>query len=312
MDTSTIGIKIADGSYFPVLEESAEGAKRLVLTTVKDNQRSVQIDFYRGGDEGAPAEEANYLGSLLVEDVTAGEQGTPEIELKMQLDMEGNFHAEAVESENGERQSLSLNLVALEAGENYEIPDFDLEEDLPGETSDFSVASDLENLEEDILGDREDFIEEDSGKNRTHPLLLVGFVILGLAAVFLLALLLFRLFQGPPVPPLEAKSDVPVEIVQETEPAAAETDSPEAADTGGSPNNKSSTVEKAVNAGKTGDKGDDETNGVWYRIRRGDTLWDLSSSFYRTPWLYGKIAKENDIKDPDLIFAGNQLFIPEQ
>ncbi len=33
MAGSTIGIKIADGSYYPVLEESFTGTKRLTLTT---------------------------------------------------------------------------------------------------------------------------------------------------------------------------------------------------------------------------------------------------------------------------------------
>jgi nucleoid-associated protein YgaU len=51
--------------------------------------------------------------------------------------------------------------------------------------------------------------------------------------------------------------------------------------------------------------------GVWYRLKWGDTLWNLSVSFYRTPWLYGLIAVENDIKNPDVIYAGTDIFIPE-
>jgi nucleoid-associated protein YgaU len=52
--------------------------------------------------------------------------------------------------------------------------------------------------------------------------------------------------------------------------------------------------------------------GVWYWIRRGDTLWDISSNFYRNPWRYGQIAEENSIRNPDLIFAGSKIFIPEK
>ena len=48
MAGSTIGIKIADGSYYPVLAEGFTGTKRLTLTTVKDDQDRVQIDLYRG------------------------------------------------------------------------------------------------------------------------------------------------------------------------------------------------------------------------------------------------------------------------
>ena len=39
----------ADGSFYPVLEEGTPGRKRVILTTVKDNQGGAQIDLYRGG-----------------------------------------------------------------------------------------------------------------------------------------------------------------------------------------------------------------------------------------------------------------------
>ncbi|MBA7660883.1 hypothetical protein ES703_68889 [subsurface metagenome] len=51
--------------------------------------------------------------------------------------------------------------------------------------------------------------------------------------------------------------------------------------------------------------------GVSYLIKRGDTLWDISSTYYRNPWLYPKIARANGIIDPDIIFAGKTIFIPE-
>ena len=48
-----------------------------------------------------------------------------------------------------------------------------------------------------------------------------------------------------------------------------------------------------------------------YRIRKGDTLWDISATYYRNPWLYLRLARANSIRNPDLIFAGEKLFIPE-
>ena len=56
---------------------------------------------------------------------------------------------------------------------------------------------------------------------------------------------------------------------------------------------------------------EDRLGGVWYWIRWGDTLWDISYSFYRTLWLYSKIAGANNITNPDLIYANTRLFIPE-
>ena len=49
---------------------------------------------------------------------------------------------------------------------------------------------------------------------------------------------------------------------------------------------------------------------VTYRIKWGDTLWDLADSYYQNPWLYNKIAKANNIKNPDLIISGTDIVIP--
>ena len=50
--------------------------------------------------------------------------------------------------------------------------------------------------------------------------------------------------------------------------------------------------------------------GVSYKIRWGDTLWDISEAFYRTPWLYPRIARFNNIRNPDLIIAGSTIKVP--
>jgi hypothetical protein len=48
-----------------------------------------------------------------------------------------------------------------------------------------------------------------------------------------------------------------------------------------------------------------------YIIKRGDTLWDISSSFLKDPFLWPFIWKANPfITNPDLIYPGNQLAIP--
>ena len=49
---------------------------------------------------------------------------------------------------------------------------------------------------------------------------------------------------------------------------------------------------------------------VRYRIRWGDTLWDISGNFYKNPWNYKKIARYNKIKNPHKIIAGTYITIP--
>jgi nucleoid-associated protein YgaU len=51
-------------------------------------------------------------------------------------------------------------------------------------------------------------------------------------------------------------------------------------------------------------------SGAPYRIRWGDTLWDISEAFYRNPWLYLRIARFNNIRNPDLIVSGTIIRIP--
>ena len=45
--SKSIGIKLADGTFYPILEEGVPAKKRMELTTVKDNQETVQVDLYR-------------------------------------------------------------------------------------------------------------------------------------------------------------------------------------------------------------------------------------------------------------------------
>ena len=80
---SKIGIKLADGTFFPILDEDALSEQSLELTTVRENQESVQINLFKQVDETEP----EYIGSLIVEDVSTGAAGDPTINLKIKLDM---------------------------------------------------------------------------------------------------------------------------------------------------------------------------------------------------------------------------------
>ncbi|MCL2373869.1 MAG: LysM peptidoglycan-binding domain-containing protein, partial [Treponema sp.] len=50
--------------------------------------------------------------------------------------------------------------------------------------------------------------------------------------------------------------------------------------------------------------------GVPYRIRYGDTLWDIAEAFYRDPLLYPHIARFNNIRNPNLIISGTLIHVP--
>lgn len=344
MSNSTIGIKIANGSFFPIIDEEKKGKKRLTLTTVQDEQSSMQIDLYRG--TGTELENAAYLGSLIIENIESAHRGDPEIELLLGIDEKGNLNASANDKVTGEGQSLHVSLEALSEDGIYEVPDFELDEsfgpDFEEETEEETEEKPEEEFDTtgmDELSEEEDSygvpygettaaeqtVESRTGNRRIHPLLLIGFIILGLAIVGLIAFLLFLLFQGEPIPPLEARrGEAVVQTVDEgpeeqAEPGVDESgavaresttettsDETPAAETPAAGQSTEVPAEK-----KTAESGAVSDEGVWYTIRWGDTLWDISRSFYRTPWYYGMLARVNDIKDPDRIYAGTKIFIPD-
>ena len=47
MADGDVGIRVADGSFYPILEDGFRGRKRLVLTTVQDNQDSVRLQHVK-------------------------------------------------------------------------------------------------------------------------------------------------------------------------------------------------------------------------------------------------------------------------
>ena len=404
-----IGIKIADGTYFPILEEGGSVKKKLVLTTVNDDQESVQIDLFKG--DGRDMQDASYVGSLVIEDIMPMMKGEPEIELVIGIDSDGNLNAEAGEAASDERQSLSLSLTSLD-GDDFAAPNFELDEDgfddMPSLDEDFpsmeessdeesffnesneedesGVFDDLDgfddmesgddsmDVEDETFGDigsfeeesfdeggfedssfddggfddggfdEDTFDEEPSGVDddygedssgypdeqpkKRNPLAVIVLVILIAAILGLGALLIIRGMNGDSVPPLEAENTPSVsepeyaqpaepepEIVAEAEPEAPvqpevkeKSEASAEAETVSTPAEEPAAVQKIAYdtvppAGHGG--------GVWYRLKWGDTLWDLSNSFYRTPWLYGLIAVENEIKNPNIIYAGTDILIPE-
>lgn len=320
-----IGIRIANGEFYPIMKEGSRIRKRLVLTTVNDDQDSVKIDLYKG--RGETMEDASYVGSLSIEGIELSPQGEPEIELLLGVDDEGNLNATASDGTTGEQQSLSVSLHSLDAPDEFGTPDFEMdtsgEGDLPFDDDffgDIDAPAD-DDGDESFSGDEMPPYADDSGeeaetKRRFNPLFLLAFIIAGLAIAALILLLLLRSFPSEPTPPLTAQEETPAAVAEEPAPEKPEVVSdPEPVPV------PVETVQEEVPEPVAELPAEPEPPAevvspgprrVSYRIKRGDTLWDLSNAFYRTPWLYRKIARDNNIPNPDLIYAGNSLYIYEE
>lgn len=49
-----------------------------------------------------------------------------------------------------------------------------------------------------------------------------------------------------------------------------------------------------------------------YVIKKGDTLWAICRKYYGDPTLYKKLAGYNNIKNPNLIYTGKTLKLPDK
>jgi hypothetical protein len=343
---SNIGIKIANGEFYSIIEENSIVKRRLVLTTVHDNQQSVQIDLYKSSTKTMA--DAVYIGSLVLENIKPKSKGEPSIELVITSDRNGNVTADSVDLDastpRGGRQTLNVSLKSMEEdGKEYEIPDFE-----------------LDNKESSSSDPYERIGDADEGEKRKgFPWLMIILVALILTALGLLAWLFFLQPKGmrettsvqppavqaaqPPAQPVqpEQPAQPPAQPAQPSAPPAQPAAQPtqpavqpaQPAQPPAQPVRPAQTAQQTpppVIQSPARPPAQTQAHrerppapvasynvpsvipreGVPYRIRYGDTLWDISEAFYRNPWLYPRIARFNNIRNPDLIVSGTTIIVP--
>ena len=133
-----IGIKLADGSFYPILEEGSPQSKIIELTTVRDDQTTVQLDLYRSSSDDM--EDAEYVDTLLVENLLPRPKETPTLNLKIELDSENVLSASIEDCESGESSATKVSLVNLDSSERTIVPDFSM---IDAETADNEEADSL-------------------------------------------------------------------------------------------------------------------------------------------------------------------------
>ena len=168
----TIGIKLADGSFYPILEEGDSKKRILDLTTAKDNQDEVHIDLYRfdQSDDGEITNE-EYVDTLTVPNLNPHPNGEPNLHLSIGLDENNNLTAEVVDGETGTKRETEVKLAPLPQGEagssEFSISEPESDDDA-SELSDQLSSSDmtLNPLEEPSVDDA--IIEDESFTDDTN------------------------------------------------------------------------------------------------------------------------------------------------
>lgn len=287
-----IGIRLADHSIFPVLTADGPEGKRVVLTTARDTQERVDIELVQSDDHDIDRRRPVMLGRVTLDDLQREPGDEPEIDVVLRLTSSGTLDVTATNRATGTVHSVSIDVERVVS------------------EADFSVPQSLTDGFEPELAPP----PAEEPRSRSKGWLLV--IVLLLFGAVLAAGAWWLLVRDPGEMPTPRSS-------QEAPAAPAGNDNtpadPESTDDV-SPGQSESGPARADEQPRT-DQSDAEpamtetvpdSNSVEYRIRRGDTLWDISETFYGTPWMFSELADANEISNPNLIFAESNLEIPDQ
>ena len=152
----TIDIKLADGSFYPILEEGTAKTYQLDLTTVKDGQTKVQIDLYRS--ESGSMEDAQYVDTLEVSNLVPHPNGEADLHLSVALNEKNELDAKVIDEETGRKSETSVTLVSRTLAERANPANFELSE----EQKDSAGQEKIDEIPEIAAGlDEPTFAEDD-------------------------------------------------------------------------------------------------------------------------------------------------------
>ena len=104
-----IGIKLADGSFYPIMEDGVPQKKLMELTTVQDNQTTASIDLYRS--ESGTMDDAEYVDTLELSELKPHPGGETNMSFIIQLDENNMLSAEVCDPESGKTSVTKADLV---------------------------------------------------------------------------------------------------------------------------------------------------------------------------------------------------------
>jgi hypothetical protein len=330
---SEIGIKIANGEFYPILEENALVKKRLVLTTAHDSQQSVHIELYKS--DTATMQNALYIGSLLIDHLKPAPKGEPSIEVIVTSDGYGEIAVDVVDLDSAsEARHLQVSLNTLVDSSPPMDVDFKVEDVMPNLTPPaglYVVAKTKKKFPWLIVlvlficvlmipsllwffllrgqGNKETPPDVLSAVESPEPEPLVAGVVESEPTPEPEPLVAGVVEPEPtpepePFMPIEEVTEEPQQVAEVVPLIEAPTQAPEPP------------LEEVIRSRPVPPVASYKVpttippSGAPYRIRWGDTLWDISEAFYRNPWLYGRIARFNNIRNPNLIVSGTTIRVP--
>ena len=153
----TIGIKLADGSFFPVMEEGSAQTKKLQLTTAHNDQTRVMVDLYRSAT--GSMDDAEYIDTLQIENLNKHPNGELDLSFQISLDENNELTANIIDPETGAESDSEISLINRTVEERLTTDDYTLSEAKLATVDDFQDPDSIgmpEDTTVDTLGAVED------------------------------------------------------------------------------------------------------------------------------------------------------------
>lgn len=332
MKKNIIGLKQADGSFYPILTREAPTKKKLQVTTASDNQTTVQINLFCASDNSFA--DAEYVDTLMIDGLVPHQKRGATIDLILSLDAEENLHAELIDAESGEKTQSTVSLITLDDDElNDYLPNFGI-----SSTSDFSLDDDFGSLNDtfgtndftnddvgadpfandygtDNYNPREsasianlfNFNNEDSSKKNIIPIICLVCAVCCLAICLSLYFIVSKKSDAKDALVVENYPQVKYETVTVVRQDAGTVESVQAAL---SKEDGIVVIDAPVVVPAKPAPSPIPITGARYQVKWGDTLWDIAETYYKNPWVYDTIARANNIKNPDFILSGTWIELP--
>lgn len=133
-----IGIKLADGKFYPILQDNVPSEKALTLTTAHNNQTKIMVDLFRS--ETNSMDDAEYVDSLQIENLVAHPNGEPNLSFSISIDADNQLSAKIVDDETGKQSNTTITLVSRTIEERLNTDEYNIKE-LNEESNDLQESS---------------------------------------------------------------------------------------------------------------------------------------------------------------------------
>jgi nucleoid-associated protein YgaU len=300
-----LGIKTVDGTIVEVLDLQNHGINTEVFTTTVDRQRRARFDFfYREGH----SRRWTYLDNLMVSRIPPARAGDPDLKIRARSDQNGNLVLAIQDSGSGGPQIFVVEGAALAARCQQTVGT----RSRPTGAGNISTGSSSQRP-----GGPDGRIEEHAKKGRGRWIFPVLILTVAVLAMLLAGWKLSSFgreetraaaqgkldsgSKGAVVNPAETPAATS-NVRQQSRPSVPERVDESAPAHESSPSPASTAGQSYSNA----------PDSELYKIMWGDTLWRITERFYGDRDLYPELAEGNNLIDPDLIIAGEDLQLPPE